>query len=93
MKWAHVSKGEYKYLAGLQVVLKSILKALAPLAQIALLVMFAILIFDLNSIFAALSNEKQKNTLNNETNEAFKSYSIDIQDWIKNMTISNIVGI
>ena len=30
---------------GLQVVLKSILKALAPLAQIALLVMFAILIF------------------------------------------------
>ena len=33
------------YLLGLQVVLKSILKALAPLLQIALLVMFAILIF------------------------------------------------
>ena len=31
--------------AGLQVVLKSIFKALAPLMQIALLVMFAILIF------------------------------------------------
>ena len=31
--------------AGLQVVLKSILKALAPLMQIGLLVMFAILIF------------------------------------------------
>jgi len=32
-------------LAGLQVVLKSILKAMAPLAQIALLVLFAIVIF------------------------------------------------
>jgi predicted tellurium resistance membrane protein TerC len=31
--------------AGLQVVLKSILKALAPLMQIGLLVMFAIVIF------------------------------------------------
>jgi len=31
--------------AGLQVVLKSILKAMAPLAQIALLVLFAIVIF------------------------------------------------
>lgn len=31
--------------AGLQVVLKSILKAMAPLLQIALLVLFAILIF------------------------------------------------
>ena len=31
--------------AGLQVVLKSILRAMAPLMQIALLVMFAILIF------------------------------------------------
>ena len=31
--------------SGLQVVLKSIIKALAPLMQIALLVMFAILIF------------------------------------------------
>jgi len=31
--------------AGLQVVLKSILKAMAPLAQIALLVLFAIIIF------------------------------------------------
>ena len=33
------------HLIGLQVVLKSILKALAPLMQIGLLVMFAILIF------------------------------------------------
>ena len=32
-------------LTGLQVVLKSILKAMAPLAQIALLVLFAIVIF------------------------------------------------
>ena len=31
--------------AGLQVVLKSILKAMAPLAQIALLVLFAIVMF------------------------------------------------
>ena len=35
----------YFHLKGLQVVLKSIFKALAPLMQIALLVMFAILIF------------------------------------------------
>ena len=34
-----------QFLSGLQVVLKSILKALAPLMQIGLLVMFAILIF------------------------------------------------
>ena len=40
-----MTKSEYKSFTGLQVVLKSILKALAPLAQIALLVMFAILIF------------------------------------------------
>ena len=36
---------EYALYLGLQVVLKSILKALAPLMQIGLLVMFAILIF------------------------------------------------
>ncbi len=35
----------FNYYPGLQVVLKSILKALAPLMQIGLLVMFAILIF------------------------------------------------
>ena len=41
----NISRKVCKYVTGLQVVLKSILKALAPLAQIALLVMFAILIF------------------------------------------------
>jgi hypothetical protein len=35
----------YVYLPGLQVVLKSILKAMAPLLQIGLLVLFAIIIF------------------------------------------------
>ena len=35
----------FYFFLGLQVVLKSILKALAPLMQIGLLVMFAILIF------------------------------------------------
>ena len=54
---------------------------------------FVILIFGLNSIVAALSNEKQKTSPNNETNEAFKSHSIDIPDWINNMNISNKVEI
>jgi len=35
----------YELVAGLQVVLKSILKAMAPLLQIALLVLFMIIIF------------------------------------------------
>ena len=43
--WSIIRAVRVWSLAGLQVVLKSILKAMAPLAQIALLVLFAIVIF------------------------------------------------
>ena len=43
--WTYIHYISLQNIIGLQVVLKSILKALAPLMQIGLLVMFAILIF------------------------------------------------
>ena len=43
--WIYIHYISLQNIIGLQVVLKSILKALAPLMQIGLLVMFAILIF------------------------------------------------